>query len=432
MLLPFAQQAGIAFENVRLYEKQRAQAGELAARLDQLDALYTASQSILSSLELDVILQRFAEQMSRLTRSIGAAICDYDPADRSGVLKAVWQRDAFHPRVPMQPGERLSFASPLLEPVINGREVVRYSADEVREAFGGGHPDAPSHELVVVPVFSHARLLGVALLRDDPAHQFAASDFQTCRALASQAAIAFEQALLFSEVRELERVKSEMIRLASHDLRGPLTRLQAYLDVIDRRFDTLAPDRRQSYFRRAAEAAGQMQDIISNLLSLERIEEQHRLAQPVVWADLIARAVESVQTELAESGCTLTVECPDALPDGHGDAVRLERALSNLIANAIKYSPGGGQVVVRARQKQYGPQASVAIEVEDCGIGISPDEQARLFDPFYRVEATAEEFPGLGLGLSVVKAAVRYHNGNVYMDSEPGRGSLFGFWVPVG
>src|SRR5690606_29271149 len=190
--------------------------------------------------------------------------------------------------------------------------------------------------------------------------------------------------------------------------------------------------RRQSYFRRAAEAAGQMQDIISNLLSLERIEEQHRLAQPVVWADLIARAVESVQTELAESGCTLTVECPDALPDGHGDAVRLERALSNLIANAIKYSPGGGQVVVRARQKQYGPQASVAIEVEDCGIGISPDEQARLFDPFYRVEATAEEFPGLGLGLSVVKAAVRYHNGNVYMDSEPGRGSLFGFWVPVG
>src|SRR5690606_32514103 len=175
-------------------------------------------------------------------------------------------------------------------------------------------------------------------------------DFQTCRALASQAAIAFEQALLFSEVRELERVKSEMIRLASHDLRGPLTRLQAYLDVIDRRFDTLAPDRRQGYFHRAAEAAGQMQDIISNLLSLERIEEQHRLAQPVVWADLIARAVESVQTELAESGCTLTVECPDALPDGHGDAVRLERALSNLIANAIKYSPGGGQVVVRAQQ----------------------------------------------------------------------------------
>lgn len=431
MLLPFAQQAGIAYENVRLYERQRAQALELAARLDQVDALYNASQSILSSLDLDVILQRFAEQMTRLTRSASAAICDFDPAARAGVVRAVWPEFAHTDESSWRRGARLNFTSPLLEPVINRHEVVRYSAEQVREAFGGKHGFERADELVVVPVFSPARTLGLALLHDDPAHRFTPADLQTCRALANQAAIAFEQALLFSEVRELERVKSEMIRLASHDLRGPLTRLQAYLDVIDRRFETLPPDRRQGYLRQAAEAADQMQQIISDLLSLERIEEQRQLRQPVVWAELIARAVDSVQADLAESPCTLTVDCPDTLDDGRGDPVRLERALSNLIANAIKYSPGGGQIIVRARAKDYGEQRCVAVEVEDCGIGIPPEKQSQLFEPFYRVETAADDFPGLGLGLSVVKAAVSYHNGSVYVDSEPGRGSLFGFRIPL-
>ena len=198
---------------------------------------------------------------------------------------------------------------------------------------------------------------------------------------------------------------------------------------MERRFDEMPSERRQGYLRRAAEAAGQMQHIISNLLSLERIEEQHRIAQPVVWSELITKAVESVQADVDESGCVLEVDCPEKLSDGWGDPLRLERALTNLIANAVKYSPQGGRVVVRAREKQYGPQACVTIEVEDCGIGIPADQQSQLFDPFYRVEATADDFPGVGLGLSVVKAAVSYHNGRVYVDSEPGQGSTFTLWL---
>src|SRR5690606_31301872 len=132
MLLPFAQQAGIAFENVRLYEQQRAQAIELAARLDQVDALYNASQSILSSLDLDVILQRFAEQMTRLTRSTSAAICNFDPAARTGVVQAVWPEVAHEDGCFWQRGDRLDFNSPLLEPVIEQHEVVRYTADQVQ------------------------------------------------------------------------------------------------------------------------------------------------------------------------------------------------------------------------------------------------------------------------------------------------------------
>lgn len=432
MLLPFAQQAGIAYENVWLYEQQRAQAVELAAHLDQLDALYAAGQSILSTLDLDVILQRFAEQMTRLTRSTSATICDFDRDTRTGVVQANWPEDppGSGSRT-CQPGDRVDFASPLMAPVIQQHEVVRFSADEAQQAFPGKRALGATHELVVVPVFSEARTLGVALLRDGPAHTFTPTDFQTCRALATQAAIAFEQALLFRDIRELERVKSEMICLASHDLRGPLTRLQAYHRLMSTQFETLSPEHRQRMLRQAGETAAEMQRIIEDLLSLERIEEQHRLARPVVWADVVTRALEAVQVELAASRCALTVECAPLLPDGRGDPVRLERALVNLIANAVKYSPQGGPITVRVRAKPYGDTACVTVEVEDAGIGIPLDQQRQLFEPFYRVESAAARFPGLGLGLSVVKAAVSYHNGSVYVESEPGRGSLFGFRIPV-
>lgn len=429
MLLPFAQQAAVAFENARLYEQQRAQAAELAARLEQLDALHSASQSILSTLDLDVILSRFAEQMTHLTRSASTTICDFHVETRSGFVQAIWPEDDRS----CKRGDRVDFDSPLLRPVIDEHQLVRLTADEACQAFPGRRFLERIHELVVVPVFSHTRTLGVALLRDyDPMHAFGEDDLQTCRALASQAAIAFEQALLFSDIRELERVKSEMIRLASHDLRGPLTRLQAYLEIFASQFEHLPPERRQMYLSQARETANQMQQIVSDLLSLERIEKQHRMAQPLVWADLVARALETAQAELAEKHHELVVECPADLPIGRGDPVRLERAIYNLIANAIKYTPTGGRITVRGRVKPYGDTPCVAIEIEDTGIGIPLDRQARLFEPFYRVEQDATaDIPGLGLGLSVVKAAVAYHNGNVYVDSEPGKGSLFGFWIPV-
>lgn len=431
MLIPFAQQAGIAYENVRLYEQQRAQAVELATRLEQLDALYTASQSILSSLDLDVILQRCAGQMNRLTRSTRTSICSFDPATRSGVVQAIWPEPApADGAARCQPGDRVDFRSPLLEVVIDEHEVIRFSAMQARSAFPDRLSLGEAQELVVVPIYSQARTLGVAVLRGDPARNFTVDDLQACRVLASQAAISFEQALLFSDIRELERIKSEMIRLASHDLRGPLTRLQAYHQILTTQHDTLSPEARLNYLRQGGETAAEMQQIVTNLLSLERIEEQHRLAQPVVWMDVITHAIDAVRADLAESLCTLEVDCAGQLPDGRGDPIRLERALANLLSNAIKYTPAGGQIVVRGIFKYYGNQPCVAIEVEDSGIGIPLDQQDRIFEPFFRVETDAD-IPGLGLGLSVVKAAVAYHNGSVYMDSEPGQGSLFGFRIPV-
>jgi signal transduction histidine kinase len=102
----------------------------------------------------------------------------------------------------------------------------------------------------------------------------------------------------------------------------------------------------------------------------------------------------------------------------------------NLLGNAVKYTPEGGSITVRVFLKPYGLDQTVAVEVEDNGIGIPDEQQANLFRPFYRASHT-KNIDGTGLGLSIVKAVADYHQGNVYFKSAPGKGSLFGFWIPV-
>ncbi|HVO71116.1 MAG TPA: ATP-binding protein [Aggregatilineaceae bacterium] len=128
----------------------------------------------------------------------------------------------------------------------------------------------------------------------------------------------------------------------------------------------------------------------------------------------------------------MTVEYALTLPVVRGDPVLLGHAIFNLIQNAIKYTPPGGQIMIRVYQKNYGGKPKIAFEVQDNGVGIPLAQQEKLFEPFYRVQqAGIEDIPGKGLGLSVVRAAVEHHKGRVYVDSAPGEGSLFGFWVPV-
>ena len=175
-----------------------------------------------------------------------------------------------------------------------------------------------------------------------------------------------------------------------------------------------------------------MESMINDILTLERIEARYREAEPIVWCDLIQHAIETLRVELDSKRHMLEVECAPDLPSMRGDAVQLGRALFNLMHNAVKYTPPGGRIKVRAYPKNYRGKITVAVEVEDNGIGVSADQQTRLFESFYRAhQNSAELIPGAGLGLSVVKAAVEYHKGRVYFDSAPDKGSLFGFWVPI-
>jgi PAS domain S-box-containing protein len=417
MIIPFARQAAIAFENAQLYE--------------HVQALYYAGRSLLSTLEPDEVLKRFAKLMTQLTDSTSTIICTVDPASQTGTIQMAYLNpDVTHREHMPQRGDHIQITSPALQQVLQEEKTLVLTSDQLPAAFPNSGCFDHACQVIIMPLYSRKRIRGIAILRDSrPEHIHIPKDLSICEALANLVTIALAQTELFAEVQALEHIKSAMIRMASHDLRNPLARLQTTVHFLE---DEMQSAPLQNHFGRMTRAIREIEEIIDNILSLERIEAQYHEAQPILWCDVIEHALEPLQDEAKHKNHLLTVNCQPDLPVVEGDPAQIERAVANLVNNAIKYTPPGGKIMVRAYLKDYGGTPNIAIEVEDTGIGIPRDKQEKLFQPFFRAKQVGtENIPGIGLGLSVVKAAVDYHQGRAYFDSEPGQGSLFGFRIPV-
>jgi two-component system sensor histidine kinase KdpD len=225
---------------------------------------------------------------------------------------------------------------------------------------------------------------------------------------------------------EMDRLKSGFVALASHELRTPLTALQGFAELLATRpFTPPEVHRLAEIMRSEVERLGR---IVSDFLDLARLE---RGLEPPIRrsvldpAPLIAAAVEVFRR--TRTSHRLELRLDDALPHVDADADALDRVLKNLIANALKYSPPGSCVRVRARRGEGG----IVVDVEDEGPGIPADERTRVFDPYYRVRSTATLGPGTGLGLAVVKSLVEAHGGTIRAEEGDGRGTRMTFELPA-
>jgi two-component system NtrC family sensor kinase len=228
-----------------------------------------------------------------------------------------------------------------------------------------------------------------------------------------------------SRLKELDRIKSEFISIVSHDLRTPLTTIRGYIELLPR----VGPlnDMQQEFVQRIERGTVNIVDLISDLLDVSRIEAGlDREMEPTELHTAVRDAAAALQPSAEIKRQALHVEAPD-MPPVLGNGRRLEQAITNLISNAIKYTPEGGRIDVTLREDD----AFLAVEVRDNGIGISPEDQARIFDKFFRVDSDAtQSIGGTGLGLSIVKTIVEKHKGRVWVDSEIGRGSAFSMLLP--
>jgi PAS domain S-box-containing protein len=434
LVTPFARQAAIAYENADLYAQVQSQAAQLRIRYKEIDALYRAGQKIMTSLEPREILLHLAEQITQLTDATSTIVCTYNPVTMQGEVEAA----AFRPNVsrPATDAERMTpidFHSPALKPTITDGESQLFTGEQVEQAF----PNSPwfdrVHMVIVVPLFNKGQMRGCVIVRDSRS-QYAnkKGDLWQCQTLTQQAASVLEQAILFAEIQDLERTKSEMIRIASHDLRGPLQRAQGFVELLDIQIhDSLTP-KQSEYVRLTLEALQEVGQITREFLSLERIEQHYRVTQPVDWLQLLNDVSSSLCSELEAKQLQLSTDLPAELPIMQGDAIQLARAVSNLISNAIKYTPEEGSITLRAFISTIDERPHINIEVQDTGVGIPPEQQTALFQPFYRAKQEGTRgIPGNGLGLSIVKRAVEYHRGTVYFSSQQGRGSTFGFRLPL-
>jgi signal transduction histidine kinase len=228
------------------------------------------------------------------------------------------------------------------------------------------------------------------------------------------------------ELEEIDRAKSAFVAIASHELRTPLTALQGFSEILAvRRLPPEEVMRLAGVMRREARRLGR---IVSDLLDLSRIErglEPALCRVPVQIEPTIEATTELFRQATATH--LITTECEPWLPVVAADPDALERVLTNLISNAIKYSPTGSTVRVGARALADG----VAIEVADAGRGIPAEALSRVFEPYYRVPDAAGAAHGTGIGLAVVKALVEAHGGTVRVDSAPAIGTRVTVVLPA-
>lgn len=244
--------------------------------------------------------------------------------------------------------------------------------------------------------------------------------------------------------RELDRMRIEFISLISHELRTPLTSVKGFSDLILENEASLDDETRE-YLQIISQNADRLIRLFNDILDITRIETDRVELKPEFCplGKVIQQVAASLQLQLEERGHTLRLEIEPRLPPVWADHARMNQIVTNLLSNAIKYTLEPGQITVRAAALQPSdpipPGAGrdlilpcVLVSVRDTGIGISAEDQAHLFERFYRAKNEASWLVGgTGLGLPIVKSFVEMHGGQVWFETAPGAGSTFFFTVPV-
>ena len=457
-----AQRAAMAVENARLFDKsqralvEREEAlrfreetlqSERAARARAEAAqrreafLAEASNVLASSLDYSLTL----ENLVRLVVPRVAAWCAIDLFDDAGTSSVVAFAHVDPEREALLAQLRDSYSAIAL-PELPPRHVLRYRKPtligDLPEQFWADSAVNPEQlelleqletaSLMVIPLFVRDRTLGVMLFGQAPGSaSFDADDFALAVDLGYRAALAIDNSELYNSAQEVLRLQEEFISTASHELKTPLTTVKGYLQLINRQLhrEDQSPARIGRFTREMEQQVRRLEDLVTDLLDVSRIQqgrvelrlEQFDLAE--LAANVLTR-FEYAQERTAQHELLLEATEP---VEGIWDRGRVDQVLTNLISNAIKYSPDGGQVHVRVRR--VGEVAQMT--VRDNGIGITREERAKLFQPFVRGENVRREITGTGLGLYITRRIVQNHRGTISVKSEPGRGSTFTIRLPL-
>jgi PAS domain S-box-containing protein len=232
-------------------------------------------------------------------------------------------------------------------------------------------------------------------------------------------------------LKELDRMKSDFVAMVSHELRSPVASIQQQLSVILEGLSGGLTEKQMRMLTRAKERFNGLQDLINDLLDLSKIEAgivvQYK--ETMKMEELLERVHEQVLPEAKAKGLKLNFRSERRVPPVCGDRTNLEGVFTNLVNNAIKYTPEGGEITILLK----GDDKNVTVEVSDAGIGISKKNLPRIFDRFYRVKSEkTRQIVGTGLGLCIVKHIVEAHLGKISVQSQEGGGSTFTVVLPAG
>ena len=402
------------------------------SKIERLERLLEISRTLSATHDLPELLQMIISEACELTKSEVASILLFDV--KSGRLRFEASPGKHQPElrevsVPLDRSVAGWIFSNTRPMVIQDAATDPRIFRSIDEKLGFN-----TRSILGVPLIVKSKPIGVleAVNKLNEGH-YTEDDLEVLETLAAQAASAIETARLLiniqdtnQELQRLDRMKSDFIAIASHELRTPLGLILGHSTFLKE----FIPPKHQEQMEVIIRSAMRLKAIIEDMSTISHNEQGQSLVrrEPFSMAKMVEETVEKFTAEAKEKMLEIGFDVPEGNPlIIEGDRDKLEVALSNLVKNAILFTDPGGQVGVKAE----GDQDLVKVFVVDTGIGIPPADIERVFDRFYQVEShLTRKHGGMGLGLSIAKAMVEMHQGQIWCESKEGTGSLFCFMIP--
>jgi signal transduction histidine kinase/CheY-like chemotaxis protein len=436
LLESFATQATIVLRHVDLTRALAARGRELAAKIDQLEALSEVGEAVSSSLDLDEVLQRIVASAVRLTETDGGSIMEYDAGtDTFRVRAAHGSSDVLLQRLRNVTIRR---DSSLVGRAAAGHRSV--SVADLAEVARDPHLEELYRDgwrsVLAVPMLRQDQLVGALVVRRRTPGEFPDDVGVLLQSLANQSALAIVNARVFGELsisrRELEaagRHKSEFLASMSHELRTPLNAVIGFSDVLLGGMFGELNERQEEYLGDILSSGRHLLELLNEILDLSKIEAgQMRLESTVFSVPMaLEYALSVVRERAARNGIELTLDIADDVGLVEADELRFKQVLVNLVGNAVKFTPAGGAVGVRACRQA----GELVVSVSDTGIGIAPEDREKIFESFQQGRRGTAKEEGTGLGLTLCRRIVELFGGRITLESEVGQGSRFEVCIPV-
>jgi len=425
ILTAFAGQAAVSIENARLLESTDQL---LEARVEELQVMGRIIREMNASLEVDRAV-RIALEWAMRQSNAEAGLIGMLEEENLVLMAHQGYEDVFGE----QPIAQLSLEN---LPTLNN-SIETGQANQISLISAGEKGILPSaHTQIIVPIRREAKVIGLIILES-------ASDSQVNLAflirLSDNAAIAISNAQLYAEVQRANQAKSEFVSFVAHELKNPMTSIKGYSELLAAGSVGQINDMQANFLSTIRANVQRMSALVSDLNDNAKIEAgQLRLEfKPVSIYDVIDEVIRSTKRQIDDKKQFIDLQIPQDLPSVWADHTRVAQVLTNLVSNAHKYTPEGGKILTSAEltSNQWDPSGAkevVHVWVKDNGIGISMEDQAKIFQRFFRSDdSKAREAPGTGLGLNITKSLVEMQGGRIWFDSEFRKGTTFHITIPV-
>jgi signal transduction histidine kinase len=442
LLQTFADQAVIAIENARLLTELQTRTAELTRSVGELTALGEVGRALSSTLDLETVLQTIVLRANELAGTAGCTIWEYDEAREQFRLRVSHYTDESDTALLQALGQMATIPK---GPGVTTQVVERRQPVQIPDITAAGayeHPirgpliEGGHRALLGVPLLSEDEVIGVLTVTRKAPGEFPPETVRLLQTFATQSALAIQNARLFLEIedksRQLEAAsqhKSEFLANMSHELRTPMNAILGFSEVLAEGMFGEINDKQAEYLRDILESGRHLLSLINDILDLSKIEAG-RMELELTNFDLpgaIETALILVRERASRRGIALGKTMDERLGTVRGDERKVKQVLLNLLSNALKFTPEGGRIDVRATVNEGMAEVSVA----DTGVGIAPEDQGAIFEEFRQVGTADKKVEGTGLGLALSRKFIELHGGRIWVKSQVGQGSTFTFTIPT-